>query len=148
MFPSGQVMVGPINFKVLSFWQYGSTTVTEINAILVYDIASLVVADFDGDGRADLAQTDGDGWRWVRGGTNTWAPLRGAGGQAMYKNISEVLLGRFTPKPKVPPVQVTPGNRPLNAIRYELEGRSFVIWKGIGTPDTFALWAPPPQEMR
>ncbi len=120
------------------------------NPLRSSDFASLVVADFDGDGTADVAQTKDNGWRWIRGGTNTWAPLRGAGGQYYYKNIREVVLGRFTP-----------GDRRLDAVRYEMSpdpfrqqpsafipGRNFVIWKGFGTPDAFEPWTPPLQEMR
>lgn len=101
------------------------------------DMASLVFADFDGDGTADVAQTDGNGWRWIRSGTNTWAPLRGAGGQNAYRDLREAVLGRFTS-----------GDSRLDALRYELHGRSFVVWKGPGSPDAFTPWTPSLQEMR
>jgi hypothetical protein len=112
------------------------------------DMASLVVADFDGDGLADVAQTDGNGWRWIRSGSgiHTWMPLRGAGGQNQYNDIRLALFGRFTPR-------LSPADKSLDAIRYEMEplrppSRGFVIWKGPGTPDAFTLWTPSLQEMR
>lgn len=138
LFISGETSIGPIKTKQWSFWQYDSTMPTQINAILGNAITSFVVADFDGDGYADLAQTDGNGWRWLPNGikTNswTWKSLRGAGGQNKYKNIKEALLGRFTP-----------GDKLLDALH---PGKNFVIWRGSGTPDTFAQWTPPLQEMR
>lgn len=149
-FISGEISLGPIKTKQWSFWQYDSTTPTRINAILGNDINSVVVGDFDGDGYADLAQTDGNSWRWMPNGTKTngwtWKLLRGPDGQNQYKSIKDVLFGRFTP-----------GDSRLDALRYELivkppfptlPGQNFVIWRGSGTPDTFAQWTPPLQEMR
>jgi hypothetical protein len=107
------------------------------------NIHSLVVADFDGDRLADIAQTYGRGWRWMRGGTNAWALLRGSGGQEEYKYIQAALLGRFTPN-----------SRRLNAIRYGSPRfgaafkDAFVLWGGIGARDAFVPWTPAWQEMR
>ena len=104
-------------------------------------IDSLVVADFDGNGLADLAQTDGDGWRWLAGGTTEWAPLRGPGGQPEYSDVRKALLGRFGA-----------GDRRTDAIRYASSAfpyaykQAFVIWNG--TQDPFAPWSPALQEMR
>jgi FG-GAP-like repeat len=110
------------------------------------DMASLVVVDFDGDGFADLAKTDGQGWSWLRGGTSAWAPLRGAGDQPEYSDIRAALLGRFT--------LITSPSRRLNAIRYasarfpEASRSGFVLWYGAGRQDAFVPWTPHWQEMR
>jgi hypothetical protein len=104
------------------------------------DASSLVVADFDGDGFADLGQTDGTGWRWLRGGTAVWAPLRGSGGQPEYRDIRRAVFGRFS------------RGRGLNAIRYASSQFSdshkygFVLWGWRG--QGFTPWTPAWQEMR
>lgn len=110
------------------------------------DMARVVVADFDGDGLADLAKTDGDGWLWLRGGMSVWAMLREDGGQPEYSDIRAALFGHFT--------LTTVPYRRLNAIRYASarfpdDSRSgFALWYGTGTQDAFAAWSPHWQEMR
>jgi hypothetical protein len=105
------------------------------------DMPLLVVADFDGDGRADLAKTEGDGWIWLQTGTQTWAQLRGAGGQSGYKEIRAALIGRFTAF-----------DRRADAIRYasssfpDQSKFGFAIWNG--SQDAFVAWTPAWQEMR
>lgn len=37
-----------------------------------YGLGALGVADFDGDGRADLLRTEGGEWHWLSGGTGGW----------------------------------------------------------------------------
>jgi hypothetical protein len=109
--------------------------------VLDSDIDLLVVADFDGDRRADLAKTDGDGWIWLRGGTSVWTLLRGSGNQSEFKDIRAALLGRFTAN-----------DRRVDALRYASSRFSaeskygFVIWDGVQDP--FTPWTPGWQEMR
>ena len=38
-----------------------------------YGLGSLGVADFDGDGKADILRPDGSSWQWLSGGTGGWA---------------------------------------------------------------------------
>ena len=105
------------------------------------EISSLVVADFDGDERVDLARTDGEGWSWLRGGTNSWAPLRASTDQTEYSDIRAAVIGRFSG-----------GDRRADAIRYassRFPSQSrfgFVLWDGAS--DAFRPWSPLWQEMR
>jgi hypothetical protein len=97
------------------------------------------VGDFDGDGRDDIAQTSGSGWRYSRGGSSPWASLRGSGGQDQYKDIRSVVVGRFNLDHRD------------DALRYELvpywgggtwqyrTGVRFVGWDG--TQDAFVQWS-------
>jgi len=109
--------------------------------VLDSDMDLLVVADFDGDRRADLAKTDGDAWIWLRGGTYSWALLRDSDGQSEYKDIRAALLGRFTPNDSRVDAIRYASARFADAFKY-----GFVLWDG--TQDAFAPWTPGWQEMR
>lgn len=58
----------------------GSSNWSRLRAKLTNNVNDLVVADFDADGRADVATSSRDGlyfdWRISSGGTGDWAPLR------------------------------------------------------------------------
>jgi hypothetical protein len=104
------------------------------------DMALIVVADFDNDGRADLAKTQGDGWNWLRTGSNVWESLRNAGGQPEYRDLRAALLGRFTWTRRVGAIRYASSQFAMQ-FRYGL-----VIWNGA--QDAFVPWTPGGQEMR
>jgi hypothetical protein len=120
-------------------WRPGWIQVYQVND-LTTSAAGLVAGDFDGDGYDDIAQTNGTGWRYSRRASSPWAPLRDSGDQGHYKDITAVLVGRFTPDDHD------------DALRYELVsywggthqeyklGTRFVGWDG--TQDAFRLWSP------
>lgn len=96
----------------------------------------LAVGDFDGDGRDDLVQTSGDGWRYSRSGSSPWATLRGSGGQPQYRDVRAALIGHFTPYMNVV------------ALRYEVvnaipprTGDRFAAWWNQTYDDTFFRWS-------
>jgi hypothetical protein len=100
----------------------------------------LVAADFDGDGRADLAKTDTDGWIWMRTGTTYWSRLRWNSDQTEYNDIRAAVIGRFTAGPSADAIRYASSRFP-EASKY-----GFVIWNGM--QDAFAAWSPLWQEMR
>ena len=56
-----------------------------------YSLSSLALADFNGDGRADVFRTDGARWYLSYGGSAAWANLN-----TSNKPISQLLLGNFS----------------------------------------------------
>jgi hypothetical protein len=84
--------VAAINSLYFGTWQMsvsGSAPFTQLNQTN-YDMSTLRVGDFNGDGRADLFRADGTRW-WVSyGGTSGWVQLNTSG----YK-VGDLAFGDF-----------------------------------------------------
>ncbi len=126
-----------------NLWNPATNVVTRDHRKPVFDSDKplLVIADFDGDGRADLGKSDADGWIWLQTGTLTWNRLRWNGGQSEYNDIRKAVFGRFTV-----------GDESADAIRYassrfsDASKYGFALWSR--PLDSFIPWSPDWVEMR
>ena len=75
-------------------WCYypGATYPQHYLAASSYSIESLLLADFDGDGRTDVVRCDGEYWLISRGGTGGWEVLRTT---TEPLDVDEVSVGDF-----------------------------------------------------
>jgi VCBS repeat protein len=113
-----------------SIWNYGSSALQLLPVTLTTSIDGLVVGDFDGDRRSDIAQTSGSKWRFSPDGSSAWVTLRDSSTQPQYSDITQALLGRFSADLKT------------DAVRYQRDLADFPP----GTYDTgqqFVQWTRP-----
>ena len=115
-----------------SGWSYSSsarTGWTKLNGKLTKSFKNAVAADFNGNGRTDIAFNDGESWRWSVDGV--------AGLTTIAKNfpsIKKVVIGRFD------------GTARAQALRFKPFRPWLEIWSGIGTGSKFTTRSP--QSMR
>ena len=101
-----------------------------------------VAADFDGNGRTDIAIGDGQTWRLSRDGRSALTVMRTSKPAAWYPPLKSLLVGRFDGGAKAKVLAWEMVNR--NTRR--LPGERFVMWHGLGTGN--ALVARSHQNMR
>ncbi|MCA6117323.1 VCBS repeat-containing protein [Bradyrhizobium sp. WSM 1738] len=117
-------------------WQISSGATgswTELNSLQRSNFRGGVVADFDGDGRSDIAFDDGSQmWSYSPGGAGALRALREGDGQsAAYPELSRLLVGYFD------------GDRRAKVVSYYVPSSEsmpapnhFMIWRG-GLRDRF-----------
>ena len=85
-----------------SWSEDGRSRWQRLNDLLEDDLDSLVFADFDGNGRTDIAQSrEVDGtieWRVSRDGTGGWTPLR-TSSENWPRHLYEHWIGNFDSSP-------------------------------------------------
>lgn len=86
-------------------WQISSGSLgswTELNSLQRSSFQGAVVADFDGDGRSDIAFDDGgERWNYTSGGAGSMLALREGDGQGgPYPKLKQMLVGRFDGDPR------------------------------------------------
>jgi hypothetical protein len=102
----------------------GATAVwAKLNRKLTSSFSNAVAADFDGNGRADIAYADGGTWKVSfdgRGGLTTLRKGSNAG------SLKAWLIGRFD------------GGSRNQVVGFDGSGLNFQIWRGLGTPGAFS----------
>jgi hypothetical protein len=102
----------------------GATAVwAKLNRKLTSSFSNAVAADFDGNGRADIAYADGGTWQVSfdgRGGLTTLRKGSNAG------SLKAWLIGRFD------------GGSHNQVVGFDGSGLNFQIWRGLGTPGAFS----------
>jgi hypothetical protein len=117
-------------------WSYSSGAAqswARLNGRLTRSFSNAVAADFDGNGRTDIAIGDGQRWRYSRDGSSPLTAMRDGDSRLPYPALNRLAIGRFDGgrQDKVISFSLTAeGNAPN--IRY-LPGEWLVIWRGPGS---------------
>ena len=122
-------------------WSYSSAAIQKwarLNAKLADPFANAVAADFDGNGRSDIAFGGGKRWRYSRDGRSALGVLReGQTSQA----LNQLLVGRFDRgrRAQVIGFSTTLVVRPGDPVVIRRPGEKLVIWRGLGSGDAFRV---------
>lgn len=104
----------------------GTQSWTHLNARLVGRFAGAVAADFDGNGRTDIAVSGGGKWRFSPDGRGPLRTLRAGGG-----DLGKLLVGRFAGGSKA---MVVGFGHPLMK-----NGNRLFVWRGLGSSNAFVV---------
>jgi hypothetical protein len=105
---------------------------TKINKKLVSSFGNAVAADFDGNGRTDIAFSDGQKWRYSRDGRSALMTMRDGDSLLPYPGLKSLCIGRFdggTRAKVISFIRTTPAAFPVG----DGFGERLVIWDGPGT---------------
>lgn len=97
-----------------------------------------MAADFDGNGRTDIAVADGEKWRFSRDGRERMGGLRNGSVSLPYGPLNQLLIGRFDGGTRA---LVVTFERRLAATgtgpRF-VAGERLVMWRGLGSATAFS----------
>ncbi|MBA3748153.1 MAG: VCBS repeat-containing protein, partial [Solirubrobacterales bacterium] len=116
-------------------WSYSSAATgsyLKLNSKLTSSFDSAVAADFDGNGRTDIATGGGGHWKVSVDGRGALQTLRKGSSVAPLRKL---LIGRFGARARRDQV-----------VGFDGSGLHFEIWRGIGAPSAFVRLSA--QEMR
>jgi hypothetical protein len=111
-------------------WSYSSGAIepwAKLNDKLRSSFKNAVAADFDGNGKTDIAFSDGSKWRYSPDGRAPLALLR-KGASALDRMIT----GRFSAPPTDPNAPI-----PAQVVAWNSKGLKLILWSGLGTGDAF-----------
>ncbi len=119
---------------LLNEWVVSSGAVVafaHLNDRLTTSFANAVAADFDGNGRSDIAWSDGQRWVYSREGRDPLVTFRQDDGLD-YPPLKSLLIGQFGGDAGAEVVT-------FNRYRFFTEtGVRLVIWRGLGSGDAFS----------
>ncbi len=113
-------------------WSYSSASTrswARLNAQLTSNFNDAVVADFDGNGRDDIAVSSGTSWRYSAGGRAPLAVMRNGNGLRPLRSLQ---IGRF--------------DGGLRAVAVGFSGDRLATWTGFGVATRYSIRSP--QDMR
>ena len=113
-------------------WSYSSASTqawTRLNAQLTSNFNDAVVADFNGDGRDDIAVSSSTSWRYSSGGRAPLVVMRNGRGLPALRSLQ---IGRFDPT--------------LATVAVGFAGDRLATWTGFGVSSRYSIRSP--QNMR
>jgi hypothetical protein len=121
-------------------WSYSSASTqgwARLNGRLTSSFSKAVAADFDGNGKTDIAIGDGQKWRYSSDGRSPLRVLRNGGSALPYGALNRLPIGRFDggTRHKVISFSLTAQGSPGN-VRYS-SGEWLVMWHGLGSGNNF-----------
>ncbi len=122
-------------------WSYSSASTqswARLNGRLTSSFSNAVAADFDGNGRTDIAIGDGQTWRYSRDGRSGFEVLRNGDSRLPYGAVNRLPIGRFDggTRHQVISFSLTAQGSPGN-VRYS-PGEWLVMWRGLGSGSKFS----------
>jgi hypothetical protein len=115
-----------------------------LNRTLGSSLEGAVAADFDGNGKTDIAWSSGQTWVYSRDGRAALATLRNDDG-IDYPALKDMLIGQFGADPDVEVVSFD-RVRASGINNRSMPGERLVIWSGLGSGNAF--WPLSAQNMR
>ncbi|HVE67104.1 MAG TPA: VCBS repeat-containing protein [Solirubrobacteraceae bacterium] len=109
-------------------WAYSSAATSpwaRMNRRLTSNFDRAVAGDFGGDGRSDIAVSDGQKWRWSLDGRGELINLRNGASSPRHKPLKQLLIGKFETHDR--------------DLVISFDGLRLYMWGGIGTLPAFRM---------
>lgn len=120
-------------------WSYSSSATepwARLNSKRTNSLKDAVAADFDGNGKSDIAFSSGQKWRFSRDGRGPLASLRDGSLLPVYPALKQLLVGRFDGGDRA--TVISWNMVPHGAPPVFRPGLLLVIWRGLGSSQAFS----------